>query len=50
MLRGIKKKWKQPIAYYFFNGTTKSNYLVMYIRSGNFIFVNNRFPNNCYCL
>lgn len=32
MLRGIKKKWKQPIAYYFFNGTTKTNCLVMCIK------------------
>jgi len=32
MLRGIKKKWKQPIAYYFCNGTTKTDHLVMYIK------------------
>lgn len=27
MIRGIVKKWKQPIAYYFCKGTTKTNYL-----------------------
>lgn len=32
MIRGIKKKWKQPIAYYFCNGTTKTNCLVLYIK------------------
>lgn len=38
MLRGIKKKWKQPIAYYFCNGTTKTDHLVMYIKQvPNFI-------------
>ena len=30
MLRG--KKWKQPITYYFCNGTTKTDRLVLYIK------------------
>lgn len=32
MLRGINKKWKQPIAYYFCNGTTKTDRLVLYLK------------------
>jgi len=32
MLRGIKKKWKQPIAYYFHKGTTKTKYLSQCIK------------------
>eukprot|EP00102_Acyrthosiphon_pisum_P020645 XP_016657855.1 PREDICTED: uncharacterized protein LOC107883042 [Acyrthosiphon pisum] len=32
MLRGLQKKFKQPIAYYFCSGTTKTEDLVCYIK------------------
>jgi len=32
MLRGLRKKFKQPIAYYFCSGTTKTEDLVCYIK------------------
>lgn len=32
MLRGVAKKWKQPYAYYYCNGTTQTMQLVEYIR------------------
>lgn len=32
MLRELRKKWKQPIGYYFDNGTTKTDRLILYIK------------------
>lgn len=32
MLRGIAKKWKQPYAYFYCTGTTKTNNLIEYLK------------------
>jgi hypothetical protein len=32
MIRGLRRKWKQPVAYYFTRGSTKAEMIVQYLK------------------